>query len=181
MSVCLSAHGPLNKEVSRESLDQTTLRWRRLFLGNHPRRALFRSLVIVMIGSLIVDTLILPVRISGNSMSPTYQPSEFLVTDRVSYRFSSPRLGDVVVLRTNQEGITIIKRVVGLPGDRIEMLEGRLQRNGEWLDEPYVVISGGWTTSETVLGVNEYWVVGDNRSVSTYGKVHRGNILGKVW
>ena len=181
MGTCVSVRGPSAKAMSRGSLEQGTLGWRRLFLGNHPRQALLRSLVIVLIGSLLVDAVILPVRISGHSMAPTYQPREFLVTDRVSYRFVPPSLGDVVVLRTNQEGITIIKRIVGLPGDRIEMFGGRLKRNGEWLDEPYVVIAGGWNLSETVLGANEYWVVGDNRSVSTYGKVHRGNILGKVW
>ncbi|MDA7497178.1 signal peptidase I [bacterium] len=148
--------------------------------GAQPYRALLRALAIVLGGSYLVQSLILPLRVGGDSMQPTFQSSEFLVTNRLSYRFGTPEFGDVVAIKTNQDNVTILKRVIAVPGDRIMMVEGRLRLNGEWIEEPYAAIAGGWSISELALGANEYWVVGDNRSVSAFGKVHRGNIIGKV-
>lgn len=114
-------------------------------------------------------------------MQPTFESSEFLMTNRLSYRFGTPEFGDVVAIKTNQDDVTILKRVIAGPGDRIMMVEGRLRLNGAWIEEPYADVESGWSLAEQALGANEYWVVGDNRSVSAFGKVHRANIIGKVW
>jgi signal peptidase I len=181
MGAIVSTHGGFGGYSASARHAKGDFSWERWLFGAQPYRALLRALAIVLGGSYLVQSIVLPLRVGGDSMQPTFESSEFLMANRLSYRFGTPEFGDVVAIKTDQDDVTILKRVLAGPGDRIMMAEGRLRLNGVWIEEPYAAIGSGWSLPELALGANEYWVVGDNRSVSAFGKVHSGNIIGKVW
>lgn len=181
MGVFVSAHGEIAEESNSTLRDLKSPDWERWLLGSRPHRALLRALGIVLVGAFLLQTMVLPLRVDGNSMEPSFHSREFLLAERLSYRFRTPQVSDVVAIKTNQNGVTILKRIIAGPGDTVAMSEGRLSVNGVWLSESYAKTTDGWSMAPISLGVDEYWVIGDNRSVSVFGKVHRGNILGKVW
>ncbi len=164
-----------------ESLAQRSFSWERRLFGVRPHVSMLRALMIVLFGSLAFQVTFLPLKVGGESMMPTFDSDEYLLAERLSYRWGTPRRGDVVAIQTPERGVTILKRVLAVPGDEVAMQGGAVRVNGTWLDEPYAAITGGWDLSSTHLGRNEYWVVGDNRMVSAFGKVQRQHILGKVW
>jgi signal peptidase I len=116
--------------------------------------------------------------VRGQSMAPTLVPGQFLIATRPRHL----RRGDVVVVRLPARGIEAVKRVVGLPGERISVTNGRAEADGRALAEPYahgVGVSGAWSLAE-----GEYLVLGDDRSQSTdgrtFGPVPREAIVGVV-
>lgn len=138
--------------------------------------------------------LVQPFYVKGASMEPNFFDNEYLVVDEISYRFHQPKRGDVVVLRNpRHESDFFIKRVIGLPGERVEIINGevniynREHPNGMTLNEreylaPTVQTSG--SVDET-LDTDEYFVLGDNREFSLdsryFGPVSRREIVGRTW
>jgi signal peptidase I len=126
--------------------------------------------------------------VEGTSMRPNFETGQLVIVNRFAYFFSAPARGDVVVLhnpRNSDEDF--IKRVIGLPGETVQILNGRVYVNGTSLDEPYVsqsnvcqVCDGEWT-----LGPDEYFVLGDNRRSShdshNFGPIARRLIVGQAW
>lgn len=142
--------------------------------------------------------LVQPHQVNGQSMVPNFQNGEYLLTDKVSYRFRDPERGEVIVFHAPASancpegtGCDFIKRVIGLPGDTIELRDNSIYLNGEQLPESYIpsdfVTEAGMFTRDrqVVLQSNEYFVVGDNRSHSSdsraWGPVPLGNIVGKAF
>jgi signal peptidase I len=136
--------------------------------------------------------LVQPHQVRGNSMYPTFHDGEYLLTDKLSYRLGEPGRGDVIVFQApqNQE-YDYIKRIIGLPGDRVKIKNSQVYINGELLDESYLpedfTTSGGSFLSEdeeVVIPEGEYLVLGDNRSHSSdsreWGDVPIENIIGKA-
>jgi len=136
--------------------------------------------------------LIQPFYVSGPSMNPTFENNQYIIVDQVSYRFRAPRRGDVVVFKWPQNvAISFIKRIIGTPGETVEVKNGRVyiynqqNPNGTLLAEKY--LNGITTPTDTrrTLGKNEYFVMGDNRHNSSdsriWGPVARHLIIGKVW
>lgn len=134
-----------------------------------------------------------PYVVAGSSMEPNFENWDYLITDRVSYRFYEPERGDVVVFRLpHQKSRTLIKRVIGLPGETVRVgPEGVsiLNESGEaefTLAEPYVTADnhGGPTNVTLTLRPSEYFVLGDNRRVSSdsrsWGALPRDHIVGRV-
>jgi len=129
-------------------------------------------------------------------MLPNFENEECLLVEKVSYRFKSPKRGDVIVFHPpGQNSINYIKRIVGLPNERIEILENKIKiyndkyPDGIFLDESYIP-SSYLTVSEKsdglyTVGNNEYFVLGDNREHSSdsreWGNLPETNILGKAW
>jgi len=113
-------------------------------------------------------------------MFPTYRDGQINYANRLAYLWSQPRRGDIVVIRTTGEQVTILKRIVGMPGERVRMDNGRLFINGKPLDEPYLRHEGGWRHQEVLLGEGEYWAAGDNRPISEFGKVTQSRLAGKI-
>jgi signal peptidase I len=108
--------------------------------------------------------------------------------DGTAYVFHAPRRAEVVVLRAPSGGDDLIKRVVGVPGDRISVLNGRVLVNGRALAEPYLrspqtICASRWC--DVTLGPDEYYVLGDNRAQSSdsrlFGPVGGDRIIGKAW
>jgi signal peptidase I len=124
-----------------------------------------------------------------SSMEPNFQQGECIMVNKVSYHSSGPQRGDVIVFRPpppNEESpYPFIKRVIGLPGDTVEIKDGKVFVNNISLDEEYIMAPPDYTMSATVIPENEYFVLGDNRNNSNDSHngwtVPRDNIIGKAW
>ncbi|KKU48248.1 MAG: Signal peptidase I [Candidatus Woesebacteria bacterium GW2011_GWF2_46_8] len=134
-----------------------------------------------------------PHKIKGASMHPNFPDGEYLLTDKVSYRFGEPNRGDVVVFKApTNNGEEFIKRIIGLPGERVSIKNGKIYINEELLEEKYldptVYSSAGNFLQEgatVVIPGGEYFVLGDNRSHSSdsraWGSVEKKEITGRAW
>jgi signal peptidase I len=157
---------------------------RRLVFGEHPRRTAVRILVLAVAAFVTFRWLMVPIRTEGSSMQPTYASDRLNLVNRVAYAWSSPSRGDVIAIQMAGPHVLYVKRVVGLPGERVTIKDGYVSINGAMLPEPYVKFRRGWNVDEVVLGPTEYFVMGDNRGMSIgdhdFGRVERPRILGKV-
>ena len=149
-------------------------------------------LVVLVITFLIVKYVAVRTEVIGPSMEPTLQSEDNLIVEKVSYRFHEPERFDVIVFPFRYaERTYYIKRIIGLPGETIQIDEdGNIYINGEILKENYgkeVIKSPGLASEPILLGQNEYFVLGDNRNDSadsrdpSVGNVYRKDIIGKAW
>ncbi len=132
-----------------------------------------------------------PFIVSGASMEPTFQNSQYLIVDELSYHFEQPQRGDVIVFRYPKDPSEFfIKRIIGLPNETVKISSGNVYivaQNGksEELSEPYVVNKGNGPDMSVTLGPEEYFVMGDNRPESSdsrlWGTLPRQNIIGHVF
>ena len=135
-----------------------------------------------------------PYIVQGASMDPTFKDWHYLIIDRVSYELGEPKRGDVIVFDLpNSEAKSLIKRVIGLPGETV-ILNGdsvRIQNdeypNGFILDEPYLdpVNLSGDNSMRVTLEPEQYFVLGDNRHLSAdsriWGELPRDHIVGRAF
>lgn len=134
-----------------------------------------------------------PHKIKGHSMDPNFHEGEFLLTDKLSYRFGEPKRGDVVVFKAPPDDQDeYIKRIIGVPGDTVKVEQGKVYVNDKLLDEKYLDSSvltrpGPYSSEskETVVPQGQYFVMGDNRDHSydsrNFGPVGMSKITGKAW
>ena len=135
-----------------------------------------------------------PHQVKGNSMLPNFVNGEYLLSNKLTYRFGEPDRGDVVVFKApGNNQFDYIKRVIGLPEDKIEILQGHIYINGQLIDEssylsPIVETRSGYylqEAKEIVIPPNHYFVGGDNRANSSdsrdFGPIPKQNIIGKAW
>ena len=130
-------------------------------------------------------------KVSGNSMYDTLENGDNLILEKLSYRFHEPERFDIVVFRyTHRKNTFYIKRVIGLPGETVQIVDSKIYINGEILEENYGYepIQDAKRASEPItLGEDEYFVLGDNRNDSSdsrdpaVGNVTRSQIIGKAW
>lgn len=143
-----------------------------------------RVLVLATIAFITSKWLLIPIRTDGPSMMPTYKSNALNIVNRLSYASGNPARGDVVAIRLAGPSLVYVKRIVGLPGERVAIVGGMIQINGVPLDEPYARFRASWDRPEVTLGPREYFAVGDNRGMSQslhkFGVVDRERILGKV-
>lgn len=139
----------------------------------------------VIIALLIHLFLAQATRVYGGSMQPNLRTNERLVVEKLSYHFHGPRRGDIVVLRDPDGGPDLlIKRVIGLPGERVMVADGRVYVDGVALDEPYLteVTTGGGRS--WMVPPMHVFVMGDNRNASrdsrVFGPVPLENIVGRA-
>lgn len=139
----------------------------------------------IVIAVLIHVFLAQATRVYGQSMEPNLHTDMRLVVEKLSYRLHTPERGDIVVLRVRPEDEMLIKRVVGLPGDQVEIRDGRVYVNGQALDEPYLDQETRGNLAPRVVPPLHVFVMGDNRRASndsrSFGPVHIDNIVGKAW
>lgn len=129
--------------------------------------------------------------VSGSSMESTLSHGDNLIVDKITYRFASPKRYDIIVFPFRyKENTYYIKRIIGLPGETIQIQDGVIYINDEVLTESYgreVMKSSGLAEEPIVLGEDEYFVLGDNRNDSTdsrdlnVGVIHRDEIIGRAW
>jgi signal peptidase I len=123
--------------------------------------------------------------VSGFSMSPRIASGEFVLINTISYHLHAPQRGDIIAFRHESPAPeTFIKRIIGLPGDRIAIDRGRVIVNGSALPEPYVRFADDRSFPETVVPAGSLYVLGDNRIDSNdsrfWGFVNEGEVLGKA-
>ena len=154
----------------------------------HPNmlRDLVETMVLVAIAFLIVNALIGRFRIEQVSMLPNLHEGEYVIVDKVSYAFRQPERGEIIVLKNPRLGQPdLIKRVIGLPGETIEVRDGQVYINSQPLTEPYIQQPMGNPQPLITLQAGEYFVMGDNRSNSEdsrrFGPRPIGDIVGRAW
>lgn len=134
-----------------------------------------------------------PHKIKGDSMQPNFPDGEFLLTDKLSYRFGQPKRGDIIVFEAPvAQGEEYIKRIIGLPGEKVSIKEGNVYINGKRLEESYlrstVYTQGGTFLADNqdyTVKAGEFFVMGDNRIASSdsrsWGAVRKEKITGRAW
>ncbi len=155
---------------------------------HHPNllRDLIETMVLIAVAFLVVNALIGRFRIEQVSMLPNLHEGEYVIVDKVSYTFRSPERGEIVVLKNPTPGQPdLIKRVIGLPGETIEVKGGQVRINGQPLTEPYLAQPMVGDFPATQLQNGQYFVMGDNRNNSEdsrrFGARPVGDIVGRAW
>ena len=126
--------------------------------------------------------------VTGSSMQPVLKDGDVVLMNRLLYDFTSPERGDIVVFQREDQKLNV-KRVIGLPGETVQIQNGRIYIDGSLLsgEEDTFVASAGLAESPVLLGEDEYFLLGDNRDSSedsrfaNVGNVKRGQIAGKAW
>ena len=141
----------------------------------------------VSISLVIILFVYQPVKVEGSSMEPGLEDQERIFINKLAYRLETIERGDVVVFRYPRDPRkSFIKRVIGVPGDRVRVSSGHVYLNGHLLDEPYVPeeFLDSKSYPETTVRPETYFVLGDHRSMSNdsrdFGLVPRGSIYGKA-
>jgi signal peptidase I len=157
---------------------QEKMNWSRFALD------MLETIILAVVLFVGINAISARVRVDGFSMRPTLEDGEFVLVNKLSYIFSETKRGDIIVfhfpLNPDEE---LIKRVIGLPGDRVMVQNGQMAVNGEMLNEPYIaqapLYSGEWTVDEGYL-----FVLGDNRNNSNdskdWGLLPAENVVGKA-
>lgn len=128
----------------------------------------------------------------GDSMAPVLKNGDVTLVNRIVYNASAPKRGDIIVFKPkgNENSHYYIKRIIGLPGEKVEIIEGKVYINGEKLEEEYTttkINDVGVVDKEIELAGDEYFVLGDDREnsedsrMADVGNVKRSYIYGKVW
>jgi len=151
------------------------------------------TVVVALVISVVLYLFIMtPHEVVGNSMHPTYKNGEYLMANKIEYRLSTPKRGDVIIFKYSDTQ-DFIKRVIGLPGDTVMLKDGKLYINGTMLDEGEYLSDSVYTNGGDYLREGEsvevpegeYFVCGDNRPHSSdsraFGPIEKGNIKGKAW
>src|SRR5258706_6563553 len=109
--------------------------WMRVVFGRYPKRTLIRLTCLVVTTFVLFRFVLIPIRVSGFSMLPTYKEGRVSVVNHLAYRWKRPQRGDVVAVRLPEENnIVLLKRIVGLPGERVRLDHGRVLINGKLLE-----------------------------------------------
>lgn len=147
--------------------------------------------VVLVITFLIITFVGQRTHVSGDSMKNTLHHGDQLIVDKITYRFRDPVRYDIIVFPYQYEENTFyIKRIIGLPGETVQIADGEIYINGEVLRETYgreVIQDPGMAAEPIELGEDEYFVLGDNRNASSdsrepsVGVIHKDDIVGRAW
>jgi len=151
-------------------------------------RDVLETLVPALLIVLVVNAFLAQAtRVEGQSMEPNLHDNQRLVIEKISYHFRPPQRGDVVVLKrpNRQDDPPLIKRVVALAGETIEIRDGRVYINGGVLDESYLDQMTSGDVGPEVVFPEHVYVLGDNRGASndsrSFGQVALADIIGRAW
>lgn len=150
--------------------------------------------VFAAIGTAIYLFIAQPHKVSGSSMFPNFQNGDYIITNKVGYRFGQPQRGQVIVFKDPlNESEDFIKRIIGLPGEKVKVSDCHIFVNGQQLNEtaylnPSICTTGGRflpDDQETVIPDDHFFVLGDNRPQSSdsreWGFITRGEIIGQAF
>jgi len=147
--------------------------------------------IIVGIAFAIRAFLIQPFIVEGQSMEPNFENNNYLITEKVSYRLHAPQRGDIIIFHPpGDDEINYIKRVIGVPGDHIQIKSGSVLVNGKKISEPYLesdeqTLVGKSEFSDITLADNQFFLMGDNRNHSRdsreIGVVGKDRIISRIW
>lgn len=151
-----------------------------------------KTLILAIAIAFLITAFFKPTLVKGYSMYPTIQPNNFIIVNKIPYMYGEPKFEDVIVFKAkvaieNNQEKELIKRVIGVAGDKIRVSGGKVYRNGEALTEPYTY--GGETPgdmAEVTVSAGHIFVMGDNRPVSLdsrdsrLGEVTTDNVMGRA-
>lgn len=148
-------------------------------------RELIGTLVIAIVIFIILRLVVGSYAVISDAMEPGLQVGERLLINKIAFRFEEPDRGDIVYYKSPNGDLDQMKRVIGLPGDIIEVKDKAVYVNGIELNEPYVKDPPGYTLLAYQVPSNHYFVLGDNRNnsndSSTGWTVPKENVLGRAW
>lgn len=153
-------------------------------------KSLFKEVVITVVLAALIflgaRQTIQTYEVFQTSMLPNFQAGQRVVVNKAVFWFGEPKRGDVIILKAqNGEKENWIKRVIGLPGDTIEIIHGTVYVNGVKLDEPYVQRAFSYSLPKETVPESDYFFLGDNRNVSNDSSrgwfMPREDLIGKAW
>lgn len=165
-------------EIETQAPAEENLNWGRFALD------LLETIVLAVVLFVGINAVSARVRVDGTSMVPTLQDGEFVLVNKLSYKFDDVARGDIIVFHfpVNPEE-DLIKRVIGLPGDTVSVQDGQVYVNGTMLNETYIAAAPTYT-SEWQVPEENYFVLGDNRNNSSdshsWGLLPAEKIVGKA-
>ena len=160
------------------NLEIDTTELREFVFGRRPQRTLCRVVLWSFLTVAFFHHLLVPIQIIGSSMAPTYNSGSLNLVNRWSYATQMPYRGDVIAVRA--DGELLLKRIVALPGETVAIVNGEIQVNGASLSDEFSNVKIPWEMDPVRLGVNQFFVIGDNRPASVFCKVNKEDILGKT-
>lgn len=151
-------------------------------------REIIEYILVIVIGialALLVRFYVAQIfMVNGESMEPTLQSGDIGIASIWSYRHNEPKIGEIAIVKVDQIDKKIIKRVVGLPGDTIEVKDGVLYRNDKKVDEPYIKEKMMRDVPKITVPKDHYYCMGDNRNASSdsreFGPFPKEKIIGKL-
>lgn len=157
----------------------------RVVFGRNPRMTLLRVLFVVVRSYVLFGFVLVPVRVTGISMEPTYHDGRVNFVNRLSYRSDRwVQRGDVIGIQSHSERALYLKRVIALPGERVSIRAGVVHIDGKPLAEPYTKPNPGWFMPPVQVSTNEVFVIGDNRTMGirehSFGLVNRADVVGRI-
>jgi signal peptidase I len=154
-------------------------------------RSVLRELVETVLLTLLIYVLVRHFlfenyMVVGHSMDTTLEDEQYLVVSKLAYRLHDPQRGDIIVFRDPKSSDRkLIKRVIGLPGEVLEIRQGQVFIDQQQLDEPYITNPGRYSVPPTPIPADHYYVLGDNRNNSSdshnWGTLSSERIVGKAW
>jgi signal peptidase I len=168
----------MNMQVIGEVRSATGSPWREKFFGINPNKTLKRVIVWAVMATIAFHEFILPVEIDGSSMTPTYTNGSLNLINRVCYYREEPACGDVIALKLDNE--LLLKRIVAGPGQTVSLAEGTLYVNGYPIQDKFSKEKVPYDMGAVHLDQDEYFVIGDNRANTIFGKITRQQIVGRV-
>ena len=152
----------------------------------------FKIILVCLLALVIVFYFGRQVKNSGDSMRPAVLDGDIVLVNRMIYDASRPKRGDIIVFKPNgnENARSYIKRIIGLPGETVQIKDGEIYIDGEKLEEKYettAIEDAGTASEEITLDGDEYFVLGDNRRnsedsrMADIGNVKRSEIEGKAW
>jgi signal peptidase I len=143
---------------------------------------LLTLLIYVLVRSFLFENY----RVVGRSMDTTLENDQYLAVNKLVYRLHEPQRGDIIVFHDPRDGSRkLIKRVIGLPGEMVEIRNGQVFIDSRRLEEPYVQTPGSYSYPPQPVPDDHYFVLGDNRNNSSdshnWGTLSQDNVVGKAW
>lgn len=173
-------------DLDKEKVEEKDFSWKREIISTAAY-----LLIVVALTFLFVQFVGQRTHVNGDSMNVTLEDGDNLIVDKLSYRFSAPERYDIIVFPYQyQEKTYYIKRIIGMPGETVQIIDGMVYIDGELLDESYgkeVMQYAGVASDPITLGEDEYFVLGDNRNNSSdsrdpsVGNIHEDQIIGKAF
>lgn len=165
-------------ETEPQVVAEEDINWARFILD------LVQTLVLAVVLFVGINTISARVRVDGTSMAPTLQNGEFVLVNKMSYRFGEVTRGDIIVFHSPLNlDEDLIKRVIGLPGDQVKIENGQVFVNDNLLSEPYIAAAPNYT-NEWHVEDGTFFVLGDNRNNSSdshsWGLLPSEKIVGKA-
>ena len=159
----------------------------RFVFGKNPAWTIVRILLVVLVTLILFKFVLIPIRVTGDSMYPTYRNGQIKFVNKLAYMNKEPQRGDVVAVELSGREVLLLKRVIAVPGETLQVLSGEVHINGQPLHEPYARGKipaqngkGYGNTDPIPLGPDEYMILGDNRELSEGFFNKRRQIIGRV-